>query len=94
MKVEDVNDGGAVGGGAINILTPDPSADDRWCSPCWMQSEPEQSSSSPQGRQETTQHSLNFGPKTEQRIAKLQTWKTGETGKVVFRVGTKKKPLL
>lgn len=59
-------------GGAINILTPDPSADDRWCFPCWMQSEPEQSSSSPQGRQETTQHSLNFGPKTRQRIVKRE----------------------
>lgn len=36
---------------AVNILTKELSGDERWCYPCWIQSEPAQGSSSPQGRQ-------------------------------------------
>lgn len=64
---------------AVNILTEELSGDERWCYPCWIQSEPAQGSSSPQRRQgtiqgTTIQHSFNCAPKTNQKIAKLEIY--------------------
>lgn len=54
---------------AANVLTTERSGDERWCYPCWIQSEPAQGSSSPQGNY-STQRKLFF-PKNKQEIAKL-----------------------